>query len=202
MTSFKKNNNNERIPKGSKMISFDVKSLLTNMPLHQTIELILSKIYQEKKIKISIPKNILRDLLYLCAKEVQFKFTMGSLLGQLPANIFMASLEAKVIAKLAPYLCKWKRYVDDTHAYINPGKVDFILTKLKSNHPRTVTNQIETCAHRKETSTDLYINWNSHAPVEWKIGTLRNLVKRAKTVCSTTITPRNRTPKSSIYWNK
>ena len=31
------------------------------------------------------------------------------------------------------------------------------------------------------------INWNAHAPLEWKIGALRNLVKRAKTVCSTTI---------------
>ena len=69
---------------------------------------------------------------------------------------------------------------------------------------RTVANQIETCVHRKETSTNLYMNWNSNAPMEQKIGTLRNLVTRAKTVCSTTsvITPRNRTPKSSIYWNK
>ena len=103
-----------------------------------------------------------------------------------------------------PYLCNWKKYVDDTHAYVNPEKVDFILTKRNSYHPniqftfeleknkqitflavlvkRTVTNQTETCVHRKETSIDLYINWNSNAPVEWKIGTLRKLVKRAKTV--------------------
>ena len=41
------------------MISFDEKSLFTNVSLHQTIETILSKVYQ-KKIKISIPKKILR----------------------------------------------------------------------------------------------------------------------------------------------
>ena len=52
---------------------------------------------------------------------------------------------------------------------------------------RTAENQIETCVHRKETNTDLYINCNSHAPMDCKIGTLRNLVKRAKTVCSTTM---------------
>ena len=108
---------------------------------------------------------------------------MGSpLLGPLLTNIFMASLEEEVIPKLMPYQCNWKRYVDDTYAYVNPGKVDFILTKLNSYHPniqftfesekkkqitfldvlvkRTVANQIETCVHRKETSTDLYINWN------------------------------------------
>ena len=49
---------NDRIPKGLKMISFDVKSLLTNVLLHQRIEIILSKVYQGKKIKTSIPKNI------------------------------------------------------------------------------------------------------------------------------------------------
>ena len=87
-----------------------------------------------------------------------------------------------------PYLCNWKRYVDATYAYFDPEKFDFILTKLNSYHPniqftfeleknkqitfldvlvkRTVANQIETCVHRKETSTNLYINWNSHAPME------------------------------------
>ena len=35
----------QRILKGFKMISYDVKSLFTNAPLHQTIEIILSKVY-------------------------------------------------------------------------------------------------------------------------------------------------------------
>ena len=51
------------------MISFHVKSLSTNLLLHQTIEIILSKVYQSKNIENSIPKNILRELLYLCTKE-------------------------------------------------------------------------------------------------------------------------------------
>ena len=53
---------NERTPKGFKMIFFDVKSLFTNVLLHQTIDIIFSKVYQEKKIKTSIPQNILREL--------------------------------------------------------------------------------------------------------------------------------------------
>ena len=108
------------------MIFFDVKNLFTNMPLHRTIEMIVSKVYQEKKIKTSIPKDILRELLYLCTKEVHFMFNdeiyiqsdgvaMGSPLGPLLANVFMTSLEEEVIPKLTPYLCNWKRYVDDTH---------------------------------------------------------------------------------------
>ena len=96
---------------------------------------------------------------------------MGSPLGPLLANTFMTSLKEEVMPKLTPYLCNWKRYVDDTHAYANPEKVDFISTKLNSYHPniqftfeleknkqmtfldvfvkRTATNQIETCVYRK-----------------------------------------------------
>ena len=91
---------------------------------------------------------------------------MASPLGPLLENIFMTSIEEEVIPKLTPYLCNWERYVDDTHAHVNPEKVDLILTKLNSYHPniqftfeleknkqitfldvlvkRTVTNQIET----------------------------------------------------------
>ena len=35
----------QRTLKGFKMISYDVKSLFTNSPLHQTIEIILPKVY-------------------------------------------------------------------------------------------------------------------------------------------------------------
>ena len=35
---------------------FDVKSLFNNVPLDETIETILQKVYVEKKIKTSIPK--------------------------------------------------------------------------------------------------------------------------------------------------
>ena len=116
---------------------------------------------------------------------------MRSPLGPLLANIFMTSLEEEVIPKLTPYLCNWKRYVDDIYAYVSPEKVDFILTKLNSYHPniqftfeleknkqiklldvlakRTVANQTETRVHRKEKTTNLYMNWNSHAPWNGKL---------------------------------
>ena len=93
---------------------------------------------------------------------------------------------------------------EDTCAYVNLKKVDFIFKKLNSHHPNILlkrrnnvifldalvkrsADQIETCFRRKETSTDFYIYWNAHAPIEWKTGTLINLVKRAKTFFSTTM---------------
>ena len=131
---------------------------------------------------------------------------MGSPLGPLLANIFMASLEEDLIPTLKSCLYNWERYVDDTHPYVEPTKVEMILSKLNNYHPnmkfafqveknnevnfldvlikRVNNNKLETGVYPKPTSTDICINWNTRAPTEWKIGTLRNLIKRAKLICS------------------
>ena len=36
----------------------------------------------------------------------------------------------------------------------------------------------------KKTNADLYINWNSHAPIQWKRGTFKNLIQRSILICS------------------
>ena len=43
---------------------------------------------------------------------------------------------------------------------------------------RLTHGKLETTVFRKERNTDIYMNWNSHAPMQWKIDTLKNLVKR------------------------
>ena len=72
--------------------------------------------------------------MYLCTKNVHFSFdkdiyiqndgvAMGSPLGPILSNIFMAELERSVIPDLANKLSNWRRYFDDTICYI---KDDFI----------------------------------------------------------------------------
>ena len=127
--AFVKQVKGQRIPEGYKMISFDFKNLFTNVPLKETVNIILTKVYDEKKIDKKIPKSILKEPRYFCMKHVHFKFNneiyiqcdgvvVGSPLGLLLANIFMISLEDNTLPKLELYLRNWKRYVDDTFAYI------------------------------------------------------------------------------------
>ena len=59
----------------------------------------------------------------------------SSPLGPLLANAFMKSLEEDLIPTLKSCLCNQKRYVDDTHDYVEPTKVEFILNKLNNFHP-------------------------------------------------------------------
>ena len=46
------------------------------------------------------------------------------------------------------------------------------------------SNNIDTTVYRKPTNTDIYLNWNSHVPTTWKRGTLRTILSRAYTICS------------------
>ena len=98
------------------------------------------------------------------------------------------------------------RYVDDTFAYVLPDKIDMILNELNSYHPNIKftyelesynklafldvsaiganDNKVETSVYRNATCTNIYINWRSHTPSNLKIGTLRNLIKRANSISS------------------
>ena len=51
-----------------------LKSLFTNVPLEETIDIILNKIYDEKKNETNIPRNIMKNLLYLCMKHAHFTY--------------------------------------------------------------------------------------------------------------------------------
>ncbi len=199
------------------MISFDVVSLFTNVPLEKTIDIILRKVYQEKLVKTKIKWKDMKKLLYLCTKEGHFTFNgetyvqidgvmMGSPLGSLIANIFMCELENNLVPTMGTKLEEWTRYVDDTFALIEPDSINDVLRILNSYDPRiqftfeTETNNsipfldvlvkksedhhLETTVYRKKTNNNIYMHWDAHSPRAWKIGTLKNLIRRAMMICS------------------
>ena len=127
-------------------------------------------------------------------------------LGPLLANVFMCSLEEEIVPTLKDSLVHWKRHVDETHAYTGPEKIDYVMKKLNTYHKqiqficelekyhcilvldpsiRRLTNRkLEGKVFSKVTNTDIYMNWNSHAPMPWKTDTLKNLVRRSIIICS------------------
>ena len=99
---------------------------------------------------------------------------MGSPLGTLVANIFITSIDKESNTNT---LCRYR------HAYVEPTKVEFILTKANNHHPninfkfelkknneinflealvkRFNHNKLETGVYRKPISINIYINWNA-----------------------------------------
>ena len=119
---------------------------------------------------------------------------MGSPLGPVLANIFMVDLEWNVLPTLSNDTLLWKRYVDDTICFIKLTSINKVLETLNSCHANikfTIENEwenkisfldvllirsnslISTKVYRENTNTDVYINWKSFAPNNWKWGTLK-----------------------------
>ena len=53
----------KRVPEGFQMVSFDVKSLFTNVPLETTIDIILRKIYTNHELTTSLTKKEIKKLI-------------------------------------------------------------------------------------------------------------------------------------------
>lgn len=137
---------NKNIQQDYDLISFDVVSLFTSVPLDYTIGLILDKIYIEKRIDTKLKREEMKKLLETCTKEMHFSFNgviyrqvngvaMGSPLGPVIANVFMVELEKTLVPQLEDSVSLWYRYVDDTFTFIKKGCVELVLEKLNSFHP-------------------------------------------------------------------
>ena len=105
------------------LVSFDVKSLFTHVPLDETIEIILNRIYWKNETSTDTTKNEMKGLLNLCTKSVHFTFDdniyvqndgvlIVSPLGPVLAKIFMIESEQLVIPTLMDKTKYWTGYVD------------------------------------------------------------------------------------------
>ena len=112
------------------LVSYDVTSLFTNVPLQETIEIITEKAFVDnwfnKTHNLNVTKPDLIELLEVASKNPLFQFdsklyeqidsvAMGSPLGPLMANTFLCSIEEKIEQdnKLPDF---FRLYVDDTLA--------------------------------------------------------------------------------------
>ena len=104
----------QKVPDDYHMVSFDVTSIFTNVPLVETIEIILRKVDIDKEINTNIPKKEMKELPHLCTKNVHFIFNgevyilingvaMGFPLG--PVLKKLTPIFPKKEMKELPHLC-------------------------------------------------------------------------------------------------
>ena len=59
------------------LISLNVVSLFTNVPLRKTVNIILDRIYNQKLIKTTLSKSVLNKLILDTRQKTTFTFTLG-----------------------------------------------------------------------------------------------------------------------------
>ena len=134
--------------KNSYMVSFDVVSLFTNIPLDETIDICMNRLYHENITSPpDIPEGDFRILLERAAKGSCFMFNgklymqldgvaMGSPLGPVLANIFLCHMEEKFMIKNRYFPLFYRRYVDDTFALFKTKRsADLFFQFLNTLHP-------------------------------------------------------------------
>ena len=196
------------------MCSFDVSSLFTNVPLLEIVEFVV-KYVRDNFPNFPLNPDLLKDLLLMCTENVQFTFNnelyrqsdgimMGSCLGPILANIFMAKLEMEhehIIDSLDFYV----RYVDDILIFVrNRRECEQLLTVFNSWHgnikftiehenndaipfldvmlARRQDGTLMRSVYRKPTWLPLYIHYHSYAPMKYKVGLIKTLFHRANSL--------------------
>ena len=185
------------------MASFNVKSLFASVPIDYTFDIIIKQIFKDHESTTIFTKSEMKKLLTLCTKHVHFSFNIeiyiqpdgvatGSPLGLVIGNVFMVELETTLVPKLQDHVQKWRRFVDDTFAYVKIGSVEYVLSVLNSFHKNIKFTYEEeqnntlpfldvlfirdcekrnTNVYRNDTHNDLYLHWNSFTPINYLIRT-------------------------------
>ena len=103
-----------KIKPGDLMVSFDVVSLFTKVPVEESLTLLSQHFNKEI---LSLYKHVLTST-YFCFDGQFYEQTdgvaMGSPLSPVIANFYMEDFETKAIEKATHKPACWYRYVDDT----------------------------------------------------------------------------------------
>ena len=131
------------------MVSFDVDSLFTNIPLKETIDICLNLLFENNTHVIGLTRSHFKTLLELSVLNSFFMFNnafykqieglgMGLPLGPTFANIFMCFYEKRWLSD-CPYDFRpvfYRRYVDDTFIlFRHSSHASLFLDYLNSKHP-------------------------------------------------------------------
>lgn len=191
-------------------VSYDVESLFTNIPVEDTINYIVTKIYDENKLPIICTKLIFTRLLQKLTTESTFIFqgkfykqcdgcTMGGPLSVILSDIFMTKLEEKVVIPRQPKF--YRRFVDDSFTIRKKNSPDALFTAMNKFKPKKIRftiekeptkfldtkvlvndSKFETEMHHK--TTKLPAHWSSKTPKRYKRNAINGALHRAYRISS------------------
>jgi len=201
--------NGLRIEEGYDLISLDVVSLFTNVPVNLAMDSVSNR-WDHISRGTKIPKNEFIMAIQLMLESTYFMFNkkiykqnfgtpMGSPLSPIIAELVLQDFEFKALGILNINMPFYYRYVDDIALAVPKHKTNEILKVFNSQHERiqftlemggtrlnfldvTIINnegKVEFDWYRKPTFSGRVLNFLSHHPVTQKRGVLISMIDRA-----------------------
>ena len=183
------------------------------MPLKRTINILLSRVFNDKLIDTTLQKRTLKKLLIDSCTKTAFSFdsvlfeqingvSMGSCLAPVLANIILTEHEKVMVDDLirSGIVNFYRRYVGDRLVLIKPTDIPFVLNKFNSfdkNLRFTVDTFQDGTVHlldleitdsgidvfRKLTHTGQYTHFKSFEPWARKTTWIKSLFHHAVRIC-------------------
>ena len=130
------------------MVSFDVESLFTNLPIEGAVQAALRKLESDPTLadRTTLTPAQIADLLDFVLRSTYFQYNgsiyeqregaaMGSPVSAVIANLYMETFEEQAIESAPSKPKIWKRCVDDTFTILDRDRVDSFLKHLNSQQP-------------------------------------------------------------------
>ena len=143
-----------QIPHDHKLVSFDVKSLFTSIPLQLALDCTETAI-NNSTFKLPLPTNDIMDLLNLCLTSTYFQYNgkhyrqlhgtaMGLPVSVVVAEIVMQNIEEQALATYKQTVPLWLRYVDNTFTAVHKDEIDIFHEHLnRQNVDIQFTREVE-----------------------------------------------------------
>ncbi|PFX34119.1 N6-adenosine-methyltransferase subunit METTL14 [Stylophora pistillata] len=143
-----------QIPDDYKLVSFDVKSLFTSIPLQLALQCTETAIRKSTE-PLPLPTDDIMDLLNICLTSTYFQYNgkhykqlhgtaMGSPVSVVIAEIVMQNIEERALSTCRQTIPLWLRYVDDTFTAVRHDEIDAFHNHLnEQNTDIQFTREVE-----------------------------------------------------------
>ena len=190
------------------LVSYDVTSLFTNIPLQETINIAINLVFNHKPNLNDTKKELPTSQTHFIFNGKFYNQIDGSLLAPVLANIFMGFYKSKWLNEYNLNKPKfYLRYVDDILAAFDEEQdsINF-LNFLNKRHPNikfTIEKQIDHSpafldvfisginnqnltlqTYHKSTYTGLLLNFKSFTSFSYKISLIKCLIDRSFKICN------------------
>ena len=140
---------NVKIEDDEVLVSYDVKSLFTNVPVNESIDVCERRLREDGSLqeRTELSVETIIQLLRLCLTSTSFIYggkhyqqidglAMGSPVSSVVADIFMEEFETKAFSAYNNTPRLWRRFVDDVLAIVKRSSARELLAYLNDQHVR------------------------------------------------------------------